>query len=162
MPPNNKIVSLEKLKEIVFKLKSQKKKIVTTNGVFDILHIGHIRYLGKARELGDCLIVGLNSDSSVKRLKGESRPINNQNDRAEVLSALEFVNYVLIFEDDIPIKWLNVLKPDIHVKGGDYSLDKMIEKEVVEKNKGMIIILDKVHGVSTTNIIERLKASEEV
>lgn len=153
----NKIKIISELKKIVLKLKSQNKTIVTTNGVFDILHIGHIRYLQKAKKLGDILIVGLNSDASVKRLKGTKRPINNQNDRAEVLSALECVDYVLIFNEDTPIEWLSEIKPNIHVKGGDYDMGKIIEKEIVEKNGGKIVILPKVPEVSTTDIIERIK-----
>ncbi len=155
---HNKPKPLKALVQIAQKLKSQNKKIVTTNGVFDILHIGHVRYLRQAKKLGDILIVGINSNSSVKRLKGKNRPINNEKDRAEVLSALECVDYILIFSEDNPIQWLSQIKPDIHVKGGDYKThpEKIIEKEIVEKNNGKIIILDKVQGVSTTETIEKI------
>jgi len=159
---SNKLKSLPELKEIVLKLKSRNKKIITTNGVFDIIHVGHIRYLQKARALGDVLIVGTNNDSSVKRIKGESRPINSQENRAEVLSALESVDYVLIFNEDNPIKWLSEIKTDIHVKGGDYDISRIIERDVVESNGGKIVILENVHGISTSDIVRRIRGYREL
>ena len=130
--------------------------IVTTNGIFDILHIGHIRYLQEARKLGDILVVAVNSDASTKRLKGSSRPINNENDRAEVLAALECIDFVTIFSEDNPIKILFVLKPNIHVKGGDYDISRIVEKDAVEKHGGKIILIPMVKGYSTTSIIEKM------
>ncbi len=158
MKMNSKIKSVQELKKISDKLRSQSKKIVTTNGVFDILHVGHIRYLKQAKSLGDILIVGINSDSSVKKIKGPKRPINSENERAEVLSALQFVDYILIFSEDNPVSWLKEIKPHYHAKGGDYSIDRIIERSVVESNHGKIVLLSLAEGKSTSNIIERIKS----
>ena len=152
---NNKIKTKNEIKKIVEELKKQGKKIVTTNGVFDILHIGHIRTFEEAKRQGDVLIVGLNSDSSVKKLKGPERPINNENDRAEVLAALEMMDYVVIFGEDNPINLLEIIKPDVHVKYEDYGKD-MIEAETVKKYGGMIYLTKKIKGYSTTEMIKRL------
>lgn len=130
--------------------------IVSTNGVFDILHPGHCRYLKKAKSLGDFLIVGVNSDASVKRIKGEDRPINNELDRAEVLASLKFVDYVLIFNEDNPIAFLRRLQPQIHVKGGDYRNKPIIEELIVESYGGKIELVDFENDYSTTSIIERI------
>lgn len=151
-----KILTREELKKIVENLKKQGRKIVTTNGVFDILHIGHIRYLQEAKKLGDILIVAVNSDNSVKKIKGPKRPLNNENDRAEALAALECVDYVTIFKEDNPIKLLEAIKPNIHVKGGDYNIGQITEKGCVEKNKGKIVLIPKVGGYSTTGFIKRI------
>ena len=148
-----KIVNINELKNIVEKLKKVGKKIVTTNGIFDILHIGHIKYLQEAKKLGDLLIVALNSDVSTRKLKGNSRPINAENDRAEVVAALGCVDYVTIFNEDNPIKILSILKPSIHVKGGDYDISKIVEKDVVEKNGGKIVLISMVEGDSSTQTI---------
>ena len=139
----------------VEKLKKENKKIVFTNGCFDILHIGHVRYLKKSASFGDILIVGLNSDSSVKKLKGESRPINNEQDRAELLSELNFVDYVVIFNEDTPEKLLDEIKPDIYTKGADYTIDKLPEAKVVIKDGGKVEFIKLVDGKSTTNIIRK-------
>lgn len=152
----HKIVRLKELIQIVNKLKRQNKKIVTTNGVFDILHIGHIRYLKKAKKLGDFLIVALNSDASVKKIKGTRRPINSENDRAEALAALEFVDNVVIFSEENPIKLLAAIKPDIHAKGGDYKISQMTEREIVETNNGKIVLIPQIKGYSTSNLIKRI------
>jgi D-glycero-beta-D-manno-heptose 1-phosphate adenylyltransferase len=152
----DKIKKAEELEKIALKLKNQDKNIVTTNGVFDILHIGHIRYLQEAKKLGDVLIVAINSDSSVKKLKGPKRPLNNEKDRAEALAALECVDYVAIFTETDPVKFLEKIKPNFHAKGGDYKISQIIEKDVVEKNNGKIVILDKVEGYSTTDFIKRV------
>src|SRR3989344_1886008 len=141
-----KIKTISELKKIAEALKSQNKKIVTTNGVFDILHIGHIRYLRAAKKLGDVLIVAVNSDSSVRKIKGPKRPLNNENDRAEALASLECVDYVTIFSENTPIKILGIIKPRIHVKGGDYNIDEIVEKDIVEKNNGRIALMPKVKG----------------
>jgi len=149
-----KIVFSSELQGITEELKKQNKKIVTTNGVFDILHIGHIRYLKEAKKLGDILIVGINSDASVKRIKDSKRPLNNENDRAEVLAALECVDFVTIFNEDNPIIFLRAIKPNIHVKGGDYNMDQIVEKDVVEDNKGEVRLIPEVGGYSTTEFIK--------
>ena len=151
-----KIKSLEELKSIVEELKKESKKIVTTNGVFDILHIGHIRYLEASKKLGDVLVVGINSDSSVKKLKGPKRPLNNEQDRAESIASLECVDYVLIFSEDTPVSILEVIQPTIHVKGGDYVIDKIIEKDIVEKNDGKIKLIPEIEGYSTSKLIDKI------
>ena len=152
----SKIKNIEELKNIVVELKKQNKKIVTTNGVFDFLHIGHIRYLKEAKKLGDVLIVAINSDSSTKKIKGPIRPLNNEKDRAEVLAALQCVDYVAIFNEENPIKFLEEIKPDFHVKGGDYEPEQIIEKDVVIKNGGKVHLIDKIEGYSTTRFIHRI------
>ena len=121
-----KLLTKDSLKKTVENLKNQNKKIVTTNGVFDILHIGHMRYLQEAKKLGDILIAAVNSDSSTKKIKGPKRPLNNENDRAEALAALECVDYVIIFNEENPMKILGIIKPNIHVKGGDYDINQHI------------------------------------
>ncbi len=151
-----KIKNINKLKKIIEGLKRQNKKIVTTNGVFDILHIGHIRYLQEAKKLGDILIVAINSDSSTKKIKGPKRPLNNEDDRAEALAALECVDYVIIFNEEDPIKVLQEIKPYIHAKGGDYNINQIIEKDTVEKNNGKIVLIPKVKDYSTTDFIKRV------
>jgi len=148
------VVKTEELKKILDSLKD--KKIVFTNGCFDILHIGHAQYLKKSKEFGDILIVGLNSDLSVKRLKGESRPINNQDDRANLLDELKSVDYVVIFNDDSPIELLNIIKPDVYTKGADYTVDTLPEAKVVIKNGGKIEFISFVEGKSTTNVVKNI------
>src|SRR3989338_3452255 len=152
----SKIKNIQELKGIVIELRAKGKKIVTTNGVFDILHIGHIRYLQEAKKLGDILIVAINSDSSTKKLKGPKRPLNNENDRAEALAALECVDYVTVFNEKNPIKILQEIKPNIHVKGGDYDINQIIEKDAVEKNNGKVVLIPKVRGYSTTDFVNRI------
>ena len=130
------------------------KKIVFTNGCFDILHRGHVEYLKKAREYGDLLFIGLNSDSSVRKLKGDSRPINNEIDRATVLASLECVSYVSIFNEDTPLELIKIIKPDVLVKGGDYKLEEVIGREYAKET----ILIDFVYGYSTTNIINKINS----
>lgn len=151
------LLDREKLGEIVKELKKQGKTIVFTNGCFDILHVGHLKYLNEAKRQGDILIVGVNSDSSVKKLKGETRPINNQYDRAEILGGLKAVDFTTIFEEQTPIETLEIIKPNIHIKGGDYKKEDLPETEIVEKNGGEVRILSFVDGKSTTNIINKIK-----
>ncbi len=134
------------------------KKIVFTNGCFDILHRGHVDYLKKARELGDCLILGLNSDSSVRELKGPSRPINNQEDRKFILENLRSVDEVIIFSDETPIKLIEAIEPHFLVKGGDYTVDSVVGRDVVESNGGRVVLIDFVEGHSTTSSIEKMKS----
>lgn len=133
------------------------KKIVFTNGCFDILHIGHIRYLREASKLGDVLVVGLNSDTSVKRLKGEERPINSEMDRAEMLGALGFVDYIAIFEADTPLELIKHIQPDVLVKGGDYADEYVIGTNEVESRGGKLVLIPFVEGKSTTRIIEKIR-----
>ena len=147
---------LNKLIPIVKKLKKQGKKIVTTNGVFDILHLGHVKYLEKAKKLGDVLIVGVNTDASVKLNKGDKRPINDEKVRIGVLAGLESVDFAFLFDEKYPKKWLSKIKPEIHVKAGDYEIGKIIEKGVVERNGGKIIIAKVLKGYSTTGIINKI------
>ena len=153
---DSKIKSLNELIKIVDKLKSQNKKIVTTNGVFDILHAGHVKYLEEAKKLGNILIVGVNTDESVKENKGDKRPINDEKSRAAVLAALESVDYIFLFNEKDPRDWLSKIKPNIHVKAGDYKLSQIIEKEVVEKNGGKVIITSSEKDYSTTKIINKI------
>lgn len=152
-----KLTNLEDIKKILKDLKAENKKIVMTNGCFDILHAGHVRYLTKSKACGDILIVGLNSDKSVKMLKGESRPINNEMDRAEVLSGLEAVNYIVIFDEISPVELLDEIKPDIYTKGADYTLETLPEAPVVLKNGGEVKFIELVEGKSTTKIIDKIK-----
>ena len=146
----------EGLIELISKLKSKNKKIVFTNGVFDIIHRGHIEYLNEARSLGDILIIGLNSDKSVKIIKGDSRPINHENDRAFVLSNLKAVDFVAIFYEDNPYNLISKIVPDILVKGGDWDIDKIIGSDIVRKNGGKVLSLKFIDNYSTTKIIKKI------
>lgn len=145
------------LQPLISSLKSQSKKIIFTNGVFDIIHKGHVQYLNEAKELGDVLIVGLNSDSSVKRIKGEGRPINNENDRAFILSNLKAVDYVVIFDEDNPYKLIESITPDFLVKGGDWKPEDIIGSDIVQKSGGKVMSIRYVDNYSTTDIIEKVK-----
>lgn len=151
------VVNRIEIVEIVEDLKKQNKKVVFTNGCFDILHIGHVRYLKESAKCGDILVIGLNSDSSVKRLKGETRPINNESDRAELLSELGFVDYVVIFEQDSPVELLDEIKPNIYTKGADYTIETLPEAETVLKNGGKVEFINLVEGKSTTNVIKKIE-----
>ena len=131
--------------------------IVSTNGCFDILHAGHVRYLKKSKAFGDVLIVGLNSDKSVRSIKGPTRPINNENDKAEVLCALESVDYVVLFDEDSPKDLLEIIKPNIYTKGADYTLKTLPEADVVLKNNGWVEFIELVEGKTTTKIIDKIK-----
>lgn len=134
------------------------KKIVFTNGCFDILHVGHIRYLREAAKLGDILIVGLNSDVSVRKLKGADRPVNREQDRAEILCALEFVDYVVVFEEDTPYRLIEMIQPDILTKGGDYAPDEVVGKDIVEGRGGRLVLIPFVDGKSTSGMIQRIRS----
>ena len=136
-------------------LRSQGKKIVFTNGVFDLLHIGHVRYLQEARSLGDALVIGVNADASVKRLKGPTRPIQNENDRAEILAALVCVDFTVIFTEDTPENLIHKVKPDILVKGGDWKIETIVGAPFVMSYGGKVMSLQFVDGKSTTKIIEK-------
>jgi rfaE bifunctional protein nucleotidyltransferase chain/domain len=137
-------------------LKRTGKRVVFTNGCFDILHRGHVDYLAKARELGDALIVGVNTDGSVKRLKGPDRPIVQEDDRAAVLAALEVVNYVCLFDEDTPYELIRALVPDILVKGGDWSMGNIVGKDIVEAAGGAVHTIQFLPNRSTTNIIQKI------
>ena len=145
---------------IQFRKANNDKKIVFTNGCFDILHVGHKRYLQKAATLGDMLIVGVNSDDSVRRLKGPERPINPEQDRAEMLSALGFVTYVVIFGEDTPYELIKQIQPDVLVKGGDYKPEDVVGRDIVEARGGRLELLPFVEGKSTTNVVEKLKGKK--
>ena len=136
-------------------LRSQGKKIVFTNGVFDLLHIGHVRYLQEARSLGDALVIGVNADASVKRLKGPTRPIQNENDRAEILAALACVDFTVIFTEDTPENLIHKVKPDILVKGGDWKIETIVGAPFVMSYGGKVMSLQFVDGKSTTKLIEK-------
>ena len=144
------------LLEKVDEYRQQGKRIVFTNGCFDILHSGHVTFLQQARALGDVLIVGVNSDASVRRLKGETRPINNQADRVTVLAALEAVDHVVLFDEDTPERLISQLRPDVHVKGSDYTIDRLPEARIVESYGGQVVILPLVEGKSTTAIVGKI------
>ncbi len=152
-----KIIQKDKLEELLKVLRLQNKTIVATNGCFDILHAGHVRYLKKSKAFGDILIVGLNSDKSVRSIKGEGRPINNEDDRAEVLCALESVDYVVLFDEDSPKDLLEIIKPNIYTKGADYTLKTLPEADVVLRNNGWVEFIELVEGRSTTKIIDKIK-----
>ena len=153
------VVAFDEVEGLCQRLRAAGKKIVTTNGCFDILHVGHVRILKKARNLGDCLIVAINSDASVRKLKGPERPINNQADRGEVLAALGCVDYVAVFDEDTPVALLELARPDIHVKGSDYRPDDLEETPVVRKHGGDVVIVDLVPDRSTTGIVDKIRSS---
>jgi len=153
---DSKIKNLDVLSRVVAQERTKGKKIVFTNGCFDLLHVGHVKYLQKARQFGDMLIVGLNSDDSVRRLKGESRPLIDQAERAHILAALDCVDYVVIFDEDTPIRLIETLKPMVLVKGGDYTPEGVVGREIVEGYGGRIELVQFVAGRSTTRIIDKI------
>ena len=153
-----RMVSKEEIIKIVRDGQAQGKTYAATNGCFDILHVGHVRYLQKSKSFADYLIVMLNSDSSVKAIKGEDRPINNESDRAELLSALSCVDYVVLFEEKSPAKLLGDIKPDVYTKGADYTLETLPEKDVVLKNNFKAEFIEFVQGKSTTNVINKINS----
>jgi rfaE bifunctional protein nucleotidyltransferase chain/domain len=157
MESKNKIKSWENLKEQVELWKKAGEKVVFSNGCFDILHLGHIDYLEKARSLGNRLVIGLNNDESVRQLKGSERPVNNEIARSRILAALEFVDGVTIFSEDTPKELIAFLIPDILVKGSDYSTDNIVGADIVLANGGEVKTIDLVEGYSTTNLIQKLK-----
>ncbi|HCA42350.1 MAG TPA: D-glycero-beta-D-manno-heptose 1-phosphate adenylyltransferase [Bacteroidetes bacterium] len=151
------ILNRENLNTEIQKLKNEDKKIVFTNGCFDILHKGHITYLNESKSLGDVLIVGVNSDDSVKKLKGDERPVTNENDRMYALDNLKPVDFVILFTEDTPYNLIKEIIPDILVKGGDWTPDKIIGSNIVLGNGGEVKSLKFVNGYSTTNILEKIK-----
>lgn len=152
-----KITDLPTLKSRLRSWQNAGEKVVFTNGVFDLLHIGHITYLAKAAELGDKLIIGLNADSSVKRIKGENRPVNDQNSRAALLAALFFVDAIVVFEEDTPLNLISTLLPDILVKGADYEIENIVGAKEVMANGGEVKTINFIEGYSSTSIIERIR-----
>ena len=153
-----KIVTQKEIIDIVREGQKKGKTFVVTNGCFDILHVGHARYLQKTKSLADYSIVMLNSDSSVRAIKGESRPINNENDRAELLTSLSCVDYVVLFEEKSPKDLLGKIKPDIYTKGADYTLETLPERDVVLENNIKVEFIKFVEGKSTTNLINKINA----
>ena len=153
------IKSINEISNITSQLKNEKKIIVFTNGCFDILHAGHCKYLEEAKKLGDVLVVGLNTDSSIKRIKSKNtnRPINNEINRTIVLSSLRAVDYVVLFDEDTPFNLISAIIPDILVKGSDYKIENIIGADIVVNNGGKVKTINFVEGLSTTNIIKKIK-----
>ena len=154
-----KILSPDELLGVREGLRAAAKILVFTNGVFDLLHVGHVRYLAQARALGDVLLVAINSDRTVRELKGDNRPLTNEDERAEILAALRQVDYVTVFDDISPRALIAHLLPDVLVKGGDYNLDEIHGREEVEAAGGRVVRLPFIEGASTSAIIERMKGS---
>jgi rfaE bifunctional protein nucleotidyltransferase chain/domain len=157
-----KLLASSSLEEVVRKHRQENHQIVTTNGCFDILHVGHLRYLQQAKQLGDILIVLINSDASIQRLKGSNRPILPEAERAELLAGLVCVDYVTIFEQDTPLEYLKQIRPDIHVKGGDYDISKLPESPLLQEMGTRLEFIPFVEGQSTSNIVERIATLHQV
>src|SRR5215813_4190089 len=153
----DKILSTEQMLEERERLRARGSRLVFTNGVFDLLHVGHVRYLAQARALGDALLVAINSDRTVRELKGPDRPIFDQAERAEILAALRFVDYVTVFDNISPRSLIAELLPDVLVKGGDYQLDQIHGREEVEASGGKVVSLPFVEGASTTALIQQIR-----
>ena len=153
----DKILNIDRMLDERERLRASGARLVFTNGVFDLLHVGHVRYLAHARELGDALVVAINSDRSVRELKGPDRPVFDQDERAEILAALRHVDYVIIFDDISPRSLISKLLPDVLVKGGDYQIDEIHGREEVEAAGGKVVPLPFVPGASTTSLLERMK-----
>ncbi|MCK5838711.1 MAG: D-glycero-beta-D-manno-heptose 1-phosphate adenylyltransferase [Bacteroidales bacterium] len=154
---NAKILDKEKLEKSLAFWRLMKKKIVFTNGCFDIIHLGHINYLSKAADLGTILIIGLNTDASVKRLKGIGRPVNDEDARAQSLAALFFVDAIILFDEDTPYNLIKKVKPHILVKGSDYKNEDIVGHDIVKENGGAVVTIDLLPGYSTTSIIQKIK-----
>lgn len=156
MSANDKIKSRDELTALRKRLMEQKKTVVFTNGCFDILHRGHVEYLERASEFGDVLIVGVNSDASTRRLKGKGRPLTPQQDRAYILASLASVDYVTIFDEDTPLDLIKSLRPDVLLKGGDYQLNQIVGRDVVEGYGGKVLTVPLIPNRSTTSVMSRL------
>lgn len=154
-----KVVSLQELLEVRRRLKEEGKRVVFTNGCFDILHRGHVDYLMKARSLGDALVVGLNTDASVRNLKGQDRPIVEEDDRAHVLASLQSVDFVCLFEEDTPIEIIRALIPDVLVKGADWAVTEVVGKDIVEQAGGSVQTIEFLPNRSTSGLIRKIRAS---
>lgn len=156
---SNKIKNLPQIRGAIKRLKSENKKIVFTNGCFDILHAGHVNYLSKAKGLGDILVVGLNSDASVRKIKGSSRPVVSQKNRAILLAALETVDFVVVFNELTPLRLIKAIKPGVLVKGGDWKKEDIIGSDFVESYGGYVKSLPYIKGLSTRGLISKIKTS---
>ena len=154
---NDKIFGLEFLIKNLDQWRNENKKIVFTNGCFDLIHLGHIDVLARSSDLGDILIIGVNSDSSIQKLKGENRPIIEENSRVKQLAALEFVDAVVLFDEDTPQKLIEKIKPDVITKGGDYKAENVVGNEVVTQKNGQVVIIPLTQGYSTTSILKKIK-----
>ena len=152
------IISRKSVSDFVKKLHDAGKSVVATNGCFDILHVGHVRYLQKTKSFADYLIVLLNSDKSVRNIKGEGRPVNNESDRAEILTALSCVDFVVMFDENSPAELLDEIKPDVYTKGADYTMETLPERDIMIKNGTRVEFIDFVEGKSTTKIIEKIES----
>lgn len=155
--PSHTVIDFTDAEPLAEHYRKTQKKIVFTNGCFDLLHIGHVRYLKEASKLGDVLIVGINTDASVKRLKGQDRPIQNENDRAEILASLKCVTHTILFTQDTPIDLIKAIQPDVLVKGGDWPIEKIVGYDIVQKRGGVVKSLNFIEGRSTTNLISKAK-----
>ncbi len=151
-----KIQNLRKLKNLILCLKAQRKKIVFTNGCFDLLHYGHVKYLQDAKKKGDILVVGINSDISVKRIKGKPRPVVNEKDRLRLVAALESVDYIVLFKEDTPLKIIKFIKPDVLIKGADWNKNNIVGRDFVLSYGGRVSTIKFVKGYSTTNLIKKI------
>ena len=154
---NSKILDKERLLVKLTDWKEEDKKIVFTNGCFDLIHLGHIEVIARSADLGDILIIGVNTDNSIKRLKGKNRPIVEEISRAKQLAALEFVDAVVFFDQDTPIDLIKVINPNVITKGGDYKTDQVIGNDIVTQNDGEVVIIPLTQGYSTTSILEKIK-----
>jgi len=154
---NNIIFGLEFLMKNIDQWKNENKKIVFTNGCFDLIHLGHIELLARSSDLGDVLIIGVNSDSSIQKLKGENRPIIEEDSRVKQLAALEFVDAIVLFHEDTPQKLIEKIKPDVITKGGDYKAENVVGNEIVTQQNGQVVIIPLTQGYSTTSILKKIK-----
>ena len=154
---NSKILDKERLLVKLTDWKEENKKIVFTNGCFDLIHLGHIEVIARSADLGDILIIGMNTDNSIKRLKGKNRPIVEEISRAKQLAALEFVDAVVFFDEDTPIDLIKMINPNLITKGGDYNSDQVIGNDIVAQNNGEVVIIPLTQGYSTTSILEKIK-----
>ncbi len=153
-----KLIDRKNIVAFINELRKDGKTVVTTNGCFDILHVGHVRYLQKTKTFADYSVVMLNSDKSVRAIKGPTRPVNNENDRAEILCALECVDFVVLFDEESPQNLIAEIKPNVHTKGADYTVETLPEAKTIIENGGRIEFISFVEGKSTTSIIEKMKA----
>jgi D-glycero-beta-D-manno-heptose 1-phosphate adenylyltransferase len=154
-----KIADREQLKSMLAVWRFQEKKIVFTNGCFDILHLGHIDYLSKAKDEGNILIIGLNTDNSVSRIKGKNRPITDENSRAKILASLQFVDAVILFDEETPYELIKFVQPDVLVKGSDYKPEEIVGYDIVKAKKGKVVTIDFLEGYSTTAIEKKIKST---
>ena len=156
----SKIICQKDLNNLILKWREENQKIVFTNGCFDLLHLGHVDYLAKAKDLGDRLIIGVNTDSSVKRLKGKNRPLQDENSRLHILAALHSVDAVVLFDEDTPYELIKKIQPDILVKGADYKIENIVGYDIVTSRGGSVKTIEFIEGYSTTNIEQRILNSK--